>query len=62
MFNRRGAGSAPSIVFPLLKNDSSTQVLYLNQRILSYLFQNEHCWVNWCTITTDFKMEMGTCG
>ena len=28
----------------LSKNNASTQVLYLNKRILSDFFQNENCW------------------
>jgi hypothetical protein len=28
----------------LSKNDASTQVLYLNNRIFSDFFQNENCW------------------
>ena len=29
----------------LSKNNASTQVLYLNKRILSDFFQNENCWL-----------------
>ena len=30
----------------LSKNNASTQVLYLNKRILSDFFQNENCWTD----------------
>jgi hypothetical protein len=30
----------------LSKNNASTQVLYLNKKILSDFFQNENCWTN----------------